>query len=265
MQEYIKNNKAAWEESFAVSKIDFGAKDCERLQNQVFPFVCKDLQTVMSQYNLKDKHIGQMCCNNGREIMSIVKGTGAKSGVGFDIAENIIQQANEHAKVCQIPCNFICCNVLEIEEKYHEQFDAIFILVGAICWLEDLEEVFKQVAKCLKKGGHLFIQEIHPCTHMLAVEGEDVYDPENKMKIAWSYFKTEPFIDDWGQGYMAGETFKSKPFISFAHKMSDIINGIVKNNMHIKRLEEYDYDIGGEFKALSGKGYPMSYILVAEK
>lgn len=137
--------------------------------------------------------------------------------------------------------------------------------MGALCWFEDLEEVFKKVSKCLKREGYVFIQELHPCTNMLAVNGEEVYDPEDKMKIAWSYFKTEPFVEDWGMGYIVGDTIKSKPFTSFTHKMSDIINGIVKNDLRICTLEEYDYDIGGELQALNGKGYPMSYILVAEK
>ena len=265
MKTYIQNNKLAWEESFAASKIGFGDKDCERLEKEVFPFIHKDLKEIISQYPLEGKCIGQMCCNNGREILSIVKGTKAKSGVGFDIAENILNQAKEHAKISKIPCEFVSSNILDIEEKYYEQFDAIFVLIGALCWFEDLGEFFEKVSKCLKKGGHLFIQEGHPCTNMLAVKGEDVYDPENKMKIAWSYFKEEPFVDDWGIGYMVGDVIKSKPFTSFAHKMSDIINGVVKNDLSIKLFKEYDYDIVEEFKEISGKGYPLSYILVAEK
>ena len=265
MENYIKNNKGAWEESFAASKIEFGSKNVEKLQNEVFPFIYEDLINVINRYDLKGKHIGQICCNNGREIMSIVKGTGAKDGVGFDIAENIIAQARAHAKATKVPCEFVACNILDIEERYTEKFDAIFILIGALCWFENLGEVFKKVSKCLKKGGLLFIQEVHPCTNMLAVDGEETYDPNNKMKIVWSYFKTEPFIDDWGMGYMVGEKIKSKPFTSFTYKMSDIINGIVSNGMSITKLEEYDYDIGGEFTALNGKGFPLSYILTAQK
>lgn len=262
---YIQNNKEAWEESFEASKIGFGSKDCDRLQNEVFPFIHKDLKKIMSEYNLEGKHIGQFCCNNGRELLSIIKGTGAQSGVGFDIAENIINQAKSHAKECKIPCEFVNCNILDIEEKYGEQFDAIFVLIGTLCWFEDLGEFFEKVSKCLKKDGYLFIQEGHPCTNMLAVNGEEAYDPGNKMKIAWSYFKEEPFVDDWGIGYMVGDTIKSKPFTSFAHKMSDIINGIIQSGLKIKLLEEYDYDVTGEFKVISGKGYPLSYILVAER
>lgn len=265
VKEYIQNNKAAWEESFAMSKIGFGLNDAKILQNEVFPFIYSDLLEVINQYDLKGKYIAQMCCNNGREIMSIVKGTGAKKGLGFDIAENIIEQARDNAKISEIPCEFVLTNILDIDEKYYEQFDAVFVLIGAICWFEDLGEFFSKVGKCLKKGGLLFVHEIHPCTNMLAVPGEEIYDAENKTKIAWSYFKEEPFVDDWGMGYMVGEAYKSKPFTNFTYKMSDIINGIVDGGMKITMLKEFDYDIGGEFKELEGKGFPLSYILTAKK
>ena len=65
--------------------------------------------------------------------------------------------------------------------------------------------------------------------------------------------------------YIVGESIQSKPFTSFVHKMSDIITGLVKNNLSVTLLEEYDYDIGGGFCALNGKGFPLSYVLTAEK
>lgn len=143
MKDYIQNNKAAWEEAFEIGKENYGHTNCERLKNEVFPFVYDDLVEQIKHYHLKGKRIGQICCNNGRELMSIVKGTNAESGVGFDIAENIIEQAKEHASISQIPCEFVACNALDINEKYHKQFDAIFILVGAICWFEDLEAFYR--------------------------------------------------------------------------------------------------------------------------
>ena len=49
------------------------------------------------------KTIGQFCCNNGRELLSLVKCGRAKKGIGFDIAENQVAFANEKAKELNLP------------------------------------------------------------------------------------------------------------------------------------------------------------------
>lgn len=42
----------------------------------------------LEKINLVDKAVAQLCCNNGRELLSI-KNKGAGYCVGFDIAEKI--------------------------------------------------------------------------------------------------------------------------------------------------------------------------------
>ncbi|WP_242841795.1 hypothetical protein [Clostridium beijerinckii] len=42
---------------------------------------------------------------------------GAKQGVGFDIAENMVFFANETAKKAKTKCLFVATNILDIDEK----------------------------------------------------------------------------------------------------------------------------------------------------
>lgn len=58
--------------------------------------------------------------------------------------------------------------------------------------------------------------------------------------------------------------YASKIFTSFSHTLSDIINSVVTAGMAIKKLNEYDYDIGLT-NAYDNKGYPLSFILLAQK
>ena len=46
--------------------------------------------------------------------------------------------------------------------------------------------------------------------------------------------------------------------------MSAIINAVSDSQMRIVRLKEFDYDIGLT-EVYDGKGFPLSYILTAEK
>lgn len=263
--DYVKGNKEAWEESFDKSTIGFGEHDAAKLRSQPFPFLDDVLIEEIKKYDFSGKKVLQLCCNNGREIMSITKNVNAVCGVGIDIAENIIAQARSNAKNAGIACEFFAGNVLDVRDELVDQFDAVFVLVGAICWFEDLTEFFKVASLYLKKGGKLFVYEIHPASDIIPLEGDEGYDSENPLKIGWSYFKNEPFKDEFGMGYVAGTKYKSKVFTSFPHTISDVINGMAHNGLRILNCKEFDYDVGGNFPHLDNKGFPLTLMMVADK
>lgn len=261
--DYVKKNKEAWEEAFDHRHPNWGDENYKRLLNEELPFLAPDVITELKKLDIKDKIIGQFCCNNGRELLSIMQ-LGAKKGIGFDIAQNIIDQANETAqKSGNNDCQFIACNILDIPEAYHNTFDFICFTIGAITWFEDLDLLFEKVSSCLKPKGILFIHDFHPFMNMLPLSGEPGYDEDYLNKILYSYFRKEPWIENEGMGYMS-EQYDSKEFTSFSHTISSILNSAIRNNMSITKLNEYDYDVGLD-DAYDHKGYPLSFILMAEK
>ena len=88
MDKYIEGNKEAWEEAFDKRDVKWGADITERVQNEDYPFFNEETKNVLKRINVKDSVIGHFCCNNGRELLSLVKSGKAKKGIGFDIAEN---------------------------------------------------------------------------------------------------------------------------------------------------------------------------------
>ena len=42
-----------------------------------------------------------------------------------------------------------------------EQFDLVIITIGALCWFRDLNRFFAVVAKCMKPGAAIVINEQH--------------------------------------------------------------------------------------------------------
>lgn len=262
---YIEMNKAAWEEAFEMRSVGWGEDNARILDGQAFPFLFQGLTDTLKGYDFAGKTVAQLCCNNGRELMSIVKGTNAKAGVGFDIAGNFIAQAKKTAVESGINCTFENCNLLEMPSGYDGAFDYAFVITGALCWFENLFEFFAQTSKSLNGQGILIINEIHPFTDMLAVPGEDIYDENQLLQLEYSYFKKEPFTDNFGMNYISGTGYKSKTFTCFSHTLGDVANAVVKNGFSIRSLTEYDTDISGSNEKLSGKGFPLSYILVAQK
>jgi SAM-dependent methyltransferase len=258
-------NKLAWEEAFENRREGWGEDIVNRIRNEENPFLVKELIDELCDYDLKGKTIAQFCCNNGRELLSLYK-MGAEYGVGFDIAENQISFANMTAEKLQMNCTFIATDILEIDDRYNNTFDYIFITIGALTWFKDLNAFFKKVSDCLKEGGHLFINEQHPVIDMLAAAGEDNYDPSSPEKLVNSYFRNEPWVESDGMGYMSDSSkeFK-KTFYSFSHSFSEILNAIIQSGMQIKRLEEFEYDLSGSFAHLNKRGIPLSYILICNK
>ena len=262
--EYIKSNKEAWEEAFEHRSRGWGEDIPIKLQNEAYPFLEKELIEELHELDFTNKTIGQFCCNNGRELLSIMK-FGAKQGVGFDIAENMIAWANETAQKTKSNCSFVAADILDIDEKYYNSFDFIFVTIGALTWFHDLHPFFKKVNHCLKAGGLLIINEMHPVINMLAFPGEDDYDEKIPGKPVNSYFRQEPWEETNGMGYMCENPYKSKTFYSYSHTFSAIVNALSANEMVLSKLCEFQHDITGSCGSLNNTGIPLSYVLTAVK
>ena len=264
MEKYIEGNKAAWEEAFDKRDASWGADITERISQEDYPFFNDDTKAVLRSLDTEGAVIGHFCCNNGRELLSLVKCGQAKKGIGFDIAENQVAFANEKAKELDLPCEFVAKNIYDIDDGYKGLFDIVIITIGALCWFEDLNRFFEIVAKCMKPGAVIVINEQHPCTNMLAAEGEDIYDPDHRLECHYSYFEHE-WTGNGGMYYMTKKSYQSKTFTDYTHAMSEIISGMCNNGIVVTGMQEFDYDISSGFATVDHSGYPLSMIIRGTK
>ena len=262
--DYITENKAAWEEAFAHRQPHWGEEVAERLQHEHLPFLDPAIVHQVEGLDLKDKVIAQFCCNNGRELLSLMQ-LGAAKGVGFDIATNILDQARQQAQAAHITnCDFVAMNILDIPETYHQQFDFIIFTIGAITWFKDLGPLFEKVAACLKPGGQLLLHDFHPFMNMLPLPDEAGFNAQDLHHLAYPYFNQAPFIEDEGMSYMSEHYHAQNRFTSFAHPTTAIINHLIATGLRLSQFDEYDYDVGLS-NVYDGCGYPLSFLLMAEK
>ena len=264
MDKYIEGNKAAWEEAFENRDASWGSDITERIQKEDYPFFYEETKKALKQIHTEGAVIGQFCCNNGRELLSLVHSGKAKKGIGFDIAENQVAFANEKAKELQLPCEFEAVNIYDIGDRYKEQFDLVIITIGALCWFKDLNRFFQVVAKCMKPGASIVINEQHPCTNMLAVDGDEGFDPAHRKECQYSYFEHE-WVGNGGMYYITQKSYRSKTFTDYTHPMSEIISGMCGNGIVVTDLQEFDYDISGVFSALDHQDYPLSMLIQGRK
>lgn len=264
MEEYIRGNKEAWEEAFDMRDAAWGADIAERVRNAGYGFFNEDTAKALRRIDCAGKAVAQFCCNNGRELLSLVQSSGAARGVGFDIAENQVAFAREKARELGLPCEFVAADILEIGGACAEQFDVALITIGALCWFRELDAFFAVVSRCMKPGGVIVINELHPCTNMLAMAGDEAYDADNRLACRYSYFE-HVWIGNEGMEYMAGKAYPSKTFTDFTHPLGDIISAMCKSGLVITGLQEFDYDISNGFTDVQHQGYPLSMIIQGRK
>jgi ubiquinone/menaquinone biosynthesis C-methylase UbiE len=207
------------------------------------------------------KDVVQLCCNNGRELLS-VKNLGAGACVGFDSAEGFIEQAHELAAASGLACEFVCTDVYDIPADYDSSFDLVTITIGVLSWMPDLPDFLAVAARLLRPGGALFIYEQHPILDMIEPGKAD--EP-----VAWdySYFRREPFVDLDGLDYYGGETYQSKPLTSFHHRLSEVIMAGLASGLAVEHIEELAGHISNCWYNVERQGpeLPMSYTLVLRK
>lgn len=264
MDKYIESNKAAWEEAFDNRTASWGADIVRKVQAEDYPFFYEDVKELLRKYDLRGKTVGQFCCNNGRELLSLVKSGKAAKGYGFDIAENQVEFANQKARELQLPCEFKAVNIYDIQNEYLELFDFVIITIGALCWFKDLNRFFEIVAKCMKPTAQILIHEQHPCTNMIATEGDDLFDSKHPLECKFSYFEHE-WTGNQGMFYITQKTYPSKTFTDYTHPMSEIISGMCNNKIVITGMREFDYDISDGFADIDKQGYPLSVIIQGRK
>ncbi|MBD3219257.1 MAG: methyltransferase domain-containing protein [candidate division Zixibacteria bacterium] len=264
-KDYINANREAWNEVAPVHQKARGKEFLEEVKSPDYSALDAFVTGKLREIGFEGKSVAQLCCNNGRECISL-RNLGSGPITGFDISDEAIAEARKLNEIAGSDCEFVRTDVFEIDKKHYGKYDIVFITVGALSWLPDLERFFKVVYNLLKPDGYLLIYEMHPFLYTIPCKDELEFDPEQPFKIEYSYFKTEPWAEDSGIDYVGGTTYQGKTSYSFTQKISDIINPIVKNDITLVELNEYPHDISSIYPFLEKEQkLPLSFILIGKK
>jgi SAM-dependent methyltransferase len=234
-QQAIASNKAAWDQSASLHKTtDTWATLLKSVSNPEFSCLDPTITGVLQSLGVAGKDVVQLCCNNGRESLSLY-GLGARSVVGVDQSGAFLQQARELANVSPHHPEFIDSDIHHLPAYLHERFDIALVTIGVLGWMPDIAQFMRHVASTLKPGGSLVMYETHPFL--------EVFDPraDNPMLPATSYFRREPFVLQEsivyeGLGEQAGPTS-----YWFVHTMGEVVSAAIGANLQISHLQEYPH------------------------
>jgi ubiquinone/menaquinone biosynthesis C-methylase UbiE len=259
VKEITAANRASWNEAASIHAQTIFEKLAHSFQTPHYSCLDRVVGRLLQTAGLNEgKAVAHLCCNNGRELLSI-KNMGAGHCVGFDISDEFIGQANHLKRMGNIDCKFVRTDIYDLPLQYNNQFDIVFVSVGTLGWMPDLEDFFAVATRLLREGGQLLIYEMHPILDMF--EPDDFSDTPT---LRHSYFRHDPYIEQISPVYAE---YDVHAYYWFHHKLSDIFTALLQQNMTIAAFEEYGHDVSAVFSHFQDLYVkpPLAYTLMARK
>lgn len=221
--------------------------------------------------DVRDKTLLHLQCHFGMDTLSWARHGAMVTGVDF--SRNAIVAAQRLASDIKVPATFIESDVYQLRENLSGQFDIVFTGLGAIGWLDDIDEWARIVAHFVKPGGRFFIFEGHPFSYVFA--------DENKTpgwQVSHSYFDSASPETATERGSYAdpqGDHLSTTHY--WLHELGRIISALGQAGLHITQLSEYPFVAWPAFPWLEKRAdgfwhipagvpsLPLTYSLLAEK
>ena len=110
----------------------------------------------------------------------------------------------------------------------------MFVSVGSIGWLPDLDGWARVVADLLEPGGRLLLQETHPFAEVF-----DDHRREAELAVTYPYLAREPFHDeDEGTYADLDARFEHNRTVSWVYPIGDVITALAMAGLRIDALHE---------------------------
>lgn len=204
-------------------------------------------------------------CHFGQDSMSLQR-MGAQV-TGVDLSSVAMKTARELAAELELESEFICCDVLQLDQHLDKTYDVVYTSYGVIGWLPDLDRWADLIHRFLKPGGKLVLVEFHPVLWMLDDKQEG---------IGYSYFNAGADIEQLNGSYAAPDSGTKGQSHYWNHSLAESLRALLKLGMQLRDFQEYDtspYPIlsknvavngGFQQEGLEGK-LPLVFSMVVEK
>lgn len=257
-REITETNRRKWNLTAAVHEEAYVRHLRDEIASPDFTTFDDVERRIFDQIGLKGKSVIQLACNNGRELIAI-KRAGAARCVGVDISEAFIAQAERLARAADVDVSFLRSDVYDLPNGLDGTFDLVYLTIGVLGWLPDLDGFFTVIERLLKPGGRLFVYEIHPILNL--------FEPETGTAMVASYFRTEPVVTESEPDYFNPAQTIDAPSYWFPHKLCDILGGCLRHDLRLTLFEEHPHDISNVFASFERQAHqlPLCFALVAQK
>jgi len=237
-----EQNRARWDESAPVHFQSYDEITMLREGEEILdPLELQEIGCVQG------KTLLHLQCHIGTDSLAWAR-RGAKV-TGVDFSPESIACAASLRDELDLDARFVCSNVYDLESVLDEQFDIVYTSRGVLCWLKDLPEWGRLIARFLKPGGVFYIMETHPILNAFEeIDGEIV--------PAYSYFhQDQPTLwDDEEPDYADPDQIIKNPSYEWIWSMSDILGALLGAGLTIESLTEHNRLFFGLFPSMNKEG-----------
>ena len=153
---YTDANRAAWDEVAPLHAQQNLEKLLEAFALPGYSSLDEHCHAPLMEIGVQGKSVAQICCNNGRELLSM-KNLGAGRCVGFDASAPFIEQARQLAKAAgHEDVSFVAADVYDVPKFQDATFDIVLSTIGVLSWMPDLPAFFG-VAAGLTNRADIFL------------------------------------------------------------------------------------------------------------
>lgn len=210
--------------------------------------------------DLHGKKVAHLQCHIGTDTISLAK-LGADV-VGLDYSAACVKTASRLAQACHSNCRFVQGNVYDSSALLGVgEYDIVYVSFGSITMLPNLKLWAQQVCSLLKRGGYLYLSELHPVAALLSD-----YEPKFEM----DYFTAQ--AEKWTErgSYADGVIFhntketQNNELVTWNWTLGDIFTAILDAGLQVGFFHEQPGHIDFRYcyleKKDDGKWYPPAGI-----
>jgi SAM-dependent methyltransferase len=220
-------NRAHWDERVPIhlrsTLYDVAGFKAGRLALQ--PEHVRDLGPVAG------KRLVHLQCHFGMETMSWAR-LGA-TATGLDFSAPAIAAARELAAELGLPTNFVQADIYDAPAALKAEFDIVYTGVGALMWHPDMDRWAAIVAKLLRPGGELYLNEFHPVEWIFA---------EATLEVKYDYFTSAEGLAFVLPGSYADTTATTTRDATrqWNHSLGAVVTALIRAGLVIRELSESD-------------------------
>jgi len=221
--------------------------------------------------DLEDKSLVHLQCHFGMDTLRLARAGAQVTGLDFSPAA--IAQATDLARRAGLSdsASFVCANVYDAPEALSgRSFDVVYVSLGSLCWLPDVESWGRVTAQLLAPGGRLYLHDVHPLASCLDDEGK---------RVTYDYFENRdsPIVFDEPSTYTDGGSLGATRTYEWNHSLSEVVGGLLAHGLVLDSLLEHEWTefqqypwlvetSRGRFTIPEGRArIPLSFTVVAHR
>lgn len=184
--------------------------------------------------DLKGKTVVDLGCGTGI-FTFLLEQNNPSTIIGIDLSEEMLQIAKDKAKENKSCARFVLYDAARCANVIEKPVDFIFSSTTSH-YIEDLEHLFSNVSRSLKREGESIFSVIHPIySAMYPIEHGDIFPKDEEWTVRYLDRSVRAYIQPWIEYNEAFENHLSK---SYHHTFADYVNAIIGAGLMIEQIYE---------------------------